>query len=52
MNDGMFLVVDGVDVRALCDEILDDRLVACDDGQVKRRVAFIVLVVEKTWLSG
>ena len=48
----MPLVVDRVHVGALRDEILDDRPVSGDDGEVERRVALLVLLVEQLRLRG
>ena len=48
----MPLVVDRVHVGALRDEILDDRPVPGDDGEVERRVALLVLLVEELRLRG
>ena len=52
MDGRVALVVDGADVCALGDEILDDRPVPGDDGEVERRVALLVPLVEELRLRG
>ena len=52
MDGRVPLVVDRVHVGALRDEILDDRPVPGDDGEVERRVALLVLLVEQLRLRG
>ena len=47
MHGRVFLVVDGIDVGPLGDEILHDDLITGDDGQMERGVALLILGVEQ-----